>query len=72
MKVAGVDYSLSSPAICVHEGEEWSYGNCTFYYYVKQKKLLQGEKGQYQATMYPDNWLNDQERYKYYWILVSG
>ena len=34
MRVAGVDYSLSSPAICVHEGEEWSYDNCTFYYYV--------------------------------------
>jgi hypothetical protein len=63
MRVAGVDYSLSSPAICVHEGEEWSYDNCTFYYYVKQKKLLIGEKGQYQATMYPDNWFNDQERY---------
>ena len=29
MRVAGVDYSLSSPAICVHEGEEWSYDNCT-------------------------------------------
>tara|TARA_A100001015_G_scaffold56295_2_gene61897 strand:+ start:1964 stop:2545 length:582 start_codon:yes stop_codon:yes gene_type:complete len=63
MKFAGVDYSLSSPAICIHQGEEWSYDNCTFYYYVKQKKLLQGEKGQYQATMYPDNWKTDQERY---------
>ena len=63
MKVAGVDYSLSSPAICVHEGEEWDYNNCTFYYYVKQKKLLIGENGQYNATMYPDNWFNDQERY---------
>lgn len=63
MKFAGVDYSLSSPAICVHIGEEWSYDNCTFYYYVKQKKLLQGEKGQYVATMYPDNWTTDQERY---------
>ena len=63
MKYAGVDYSLSSPAICIHQGETWSYDNCTFYYYVKQKKLLQGEKGQYRATMYPDNWKNDQERY---------
>ena len=46
MKIAGVDYSLSSPAICVHEGEEWDYNNCTFCYYVKQKKLLIGETGQ--------------------------
>ena len=63
MKFAGVDYSLSSPAICVHIGEDWSYDNCKFYYYVKQKKLLQGDKGQYIATMYPDNWTDDQERY---------
>jgi hypothetical protein len=63
MKVAGVDYSLSSPAICLHTGDEWHYDNCIFYYYVKQKKLLQGEVGQYQATIYPDNWKTDQERY---------
>lgn len=63
MKFAGVDYSLSSPAICVHEGEEWSYDNCTFYYYVKRDKLLNGDKGRYRASMYPDSWKSDQERY---------
>ena len=34
MVVAGVDYSLTSPAICIHSGEDWNYSNCKFYYFV--------------------------------------
>jgi len=61
MIVAGVDYSLSSPAIVVHDGDEWKYENCTFYYLVRKDKYVQ-ETGQYQGDMYPE-YANDYERY---------
>jgi len=40
MIIAGIDYSMTSPAICVHEGNEWSIDNCTFYYIVHRDKHL--------------------------------
>jgi len=39
MKTAGVDYSMTSPGICTHWGEKWSFENCRFYYLTKIKKL---------------------------------
>jgi len=53
MVIAGVDYSLTSPAICIHDGEEWDYDNCTFYYLVNNEKFLYPEDNQYVASMYP-------------------
>lgn len=38
--IAGIDYSLTSPAICVHVGGEWSLDNCKFYYIVHKDKHL--------------------------------
>jgi Holliday junction resolvasome RuvABC endonuclease subunit len=38
MIVAGIDYSLTSPAICVHNGQTWDYANCSFYYLVQKEK----------------------------------
>jgi Holliday junction resolvasome RuvABC endonuclease subunit len=37
---AGIDYSMTSPSICIHEGKNWSIDNCTFYYLVKKDKFL--------------------------------
>lgn len=31
MRLVGIDYSLTSPAICIHDGEEWSFSNCKLY-----------------------------------------
>jgi len=53
MIVAGIDYSLTSPAICIHNGDQWQYKNCTFYYMVKRDKLLESEKG-FIPTLYPE------------------
>ncbi len=39
MKIAGIDYSMSSPGICTHWGEKWSVENCRLYYLTKIKKL---------------------------------
>jgi hypothetical protein len=63
MIVAGIDYSLSSPAICVHEGDTWDYKNCHFYYLVKREKLLEAEMP-FLPNMYPDGYTNDLERYE--------
>jgi Holliday junction resolvasome RuvABC endonuclease subunit len=38
--IAGIDYSMTSPAVCIHDGEEWSVNNCTFYYLTPKNKFL--------------------------------
>lgn len=40
MIVVGIDYSMSSPAICVHQGKEWSIDNCKFYFLTSRKKFV--------------------------------
>jgi hypothetical protein len=36
--VVGIDYSMSSPSICVHRGKTWSFDNCKFYFLTPKKK----------------------------------
>lgn len=36
--LAGIDYSMSCPAICFHFGDNFSFENCEFYYLTKMKK----------------------------------
>ncbi len=40
MFFAGIDYSMTSPSICIHKGSEWSVDNCVFHYMVKKDKHL--------------------------------
>ena len=61
MVVAGIDYSLTSPAICIHSGEEWDYSNCKFYYMVGNEKKIT-EAPNYFCTVYPQ-WSEDCERF---------
>jgi hypothetical protein len=61
MIVAGIDYSLTSPAVCVHEGSEWSYNNCSFYYLVR-KEAHMNTLSPFYPTMYP-SYENDIERF---------
>lgn len=37
---AGIDYSMTSPSICIHQGKKWSIDNCKFYYIVHRDKFL--------------------------------
>ena len=39
MRIAGVDYSMTSPAICTHIGDRWDINNCKFYFLTKTKRL---------------------------------
>ena len=52
MVVAGVDYSLTSPAICIHSGEDWNYSNCKFYYFVGNSLVIPAQH-KYPAPGYP-------------------
>ncbi len=40
MLLAGIDYSLTSPAVCLFDGEpdEWSVDRCEFHFFSKTKK----------------------------------
>ena len=64
MIICGIDYSLSSPAICVHEGDEWHYDNCKFYYFFKSKKETDRiSLDRFYGVRYPELWTSDSERY---------
>lgn len=39
MIIAGIDYSMTSPGLCIHNGAEWSINNCKFYFRTDKKKL---------------------------------
>ena len=42
MIVVGIDYSMTSPAMCVHQGENFSIENCQFHYLTPQKSKISG------------------------------
>lgn len=61
MIVAGIDYSMTSPSICIHEGEVWNVDNCKFFYMVKKDKH-QIVTDQIIGSIYPE-YTCDPERY---------
>lgn len=61
MIVCGIDYSLTSPAITVHSGTNWSVNNCKFYYMsTKQKNIVSTRM--FQGSLYP-KFTCDTDRY---------
>ncbi len=52
MKTVGIDYSMTSPSICVHYGEDWSIRNCQFYFLTDRPKL-EGKTNQFNGTLHP-------------------
>jgi len=72
MRIAGIDYSMSSPAICTHIGNKWHYNNCNFYYLTSVKKLAtnfcEGKRwyqsqNRFHGTLQPKKHKNDEERF---------
>ena len=53
MIIAGVDYSLTSPSVCVFSGDTWSHHGCKFYYLAKRAKSIVTD-GQFFGTEYPE------------------
>jgi len=50
--VIGVDYSLTSPALCIHSGDDWHIRNCQFYFLTDRPKL-EGKLQQFNGTLKP-------------------
>ena len=74
MRVAGIDYSMTSPAICTHIGKRWNFQNCKFYYLTSIKKLAKKfHKGQFKGTLQPKKHDNDEERFDMisHWAMKS-
>lgn len=40
MIFAGIDYSMSCPCICLHDGDQFSIDNCTFHFLTNTKKYI--------------------------------
>jgi len=63
--IAGIDYSLTSPAICVHPGAgvtgSFCLDSCVMYYFTDKKKMS-GSNGRMTGTLM-DEWTSDQQRY---------
>lgn len=36
--IVGIDYSMSSPSLCIHAGKSWNFSNCKFYFLTNKKK----------------------------------
>lgn len=62
MNIAGIDYSLTSPSVVIHNGEEWSHKNCKYYYLVKSDKYLV-DNDFLKGSMYP-TYSSEYERYQ--------
>lgn len=61
MKIIGIDLSLTSPACCVFNGDEFNFEQCEFYFLTKQKKLDFPRPPIY-GTLFPE-YNNDMQRY---------
>lgn len=61
MIVCGIDYSMTSPAICVHRGVDWSFNNCKFYYFAKKERNILNDN-QLFGRLYP-RWETPIERF---------
>ena len=69
-KIAGIDYSLTSPAICVYKEEDGGYfdfDRCVFHYLSNNEKQRQLAAGtglkNLRAEPYPE-WQSEEERHE--------
>lgn len=60
MNLIGIDWSITSPAICLFQGEEWIYENCSFFFFSK-KEVKSLFEYNYKAFKYP-KWSIQEER----------
>jgi Holliday junction resolvasome RuvABC endonuclease subunit len=61
LTIAGLDWSMTSPSVCIHEGDTWSISNCTFYYLTQKSKFLI-TTDQIKGTLY-EEYNSQQERF---------
>jgi Holliday junction resolvasome RuvABC endonuclease subunit len=63
-KIAGIDYSLCGPCICVFEGgAKFSFDDCCFYFLTDTKKYAKSFMGNIHGELFSE-WNQDMERYQ--------
>lgn len=63
-KIAGIDYSLCGPCICVFEGGgRFTFDDCCFYFLTDTKKYAKAFMGNIHGEMFSE-WNVDMERYQ--------
>tara|TARA_B100001564_G_C20333682_1_gene531312 strand:- start:1 stop:603 length:603 start_codon:yes stop_codon:yes gene_type:complete len=60
--IAGVDYSMTCPCVCVHTGDKFSFKNCQFFF-LTDKKRFDGTHFNVFHGEYFHNWSCDMDRY---------
>ena len=56
VSVAGIDYSLNGPCVCVYQGlgEHFDYRNCSFFFLTNTKKLAQVYEYRFHGQLFND------------------
>jgi Holliday junction resolvasome RuvABC endonuclease subunit len=60
--IAGIDYSLTSPGVCVCTSDMFSYDNCDLFF-LSNRKFHDGSFGNITGFPYPDSYTTDEQRY---------
>jgi len=61
MKTLGIDLSMTSPALCLHDGKKFEFSKCKFFFLTSHKKFLYKDSNVH-GEMFPE-WDCDSERY---------
>lgn len=61
--IVGIDYSMTSPSLCVFTNTTFSYNKCKFYYLTDKKKLE--VKNNIMEGILFDEYSNQQERFNF-------
>ena len=72
MIIAGVDYSMTSPAICVHRGDYWDFENCQFYFMSTKKTVCKKHMEGRILGSFLDKSVSNDQRYENisYWAMT--
>lgn len=62
MRYVGIDYSLTSPCVCIHSGETFDFNSCTFHFLTSVSKY-EGKFGQNLFGHSHQEFSSDEQRY---------
>ena len=59
----GIDYSMTTPAVCVCYNEKFHFKHCVFFYLTKEKSKLKNEEQFFSPDILNDDFSCDEERF---------
>lgn len=60
--IAGIDYSMTCPCICVHTGDKFSFHNCQFFFLTDKKRFNGTHRKVFHGDYFHD-WSCEMDRY---------